>query len=63
LYLDQQRGINAYCPGNPQGSQEILAKLSGEFSAWGDAIELLNGDLSLVMEDEDESYAIEDESE
>lgn len=64
LYLDEQRGINAYCPGEPQKTQEILAKLNGEFTAWGDAVDLLKGDLSLVMEDEEDvSNAIEDESE
>lgn len=65
LYLDEQRGINAYCPGEPQKTQEVLAKLSGEYAAWGDIIELLQGKLSLfiVMEDEDDSSEVEDESE
>ena len=54
LYLNEQRGINAYCPGDSQKTQETLATLNGEFSAWGDFVELLQGDLSLVMEDEDE---------
>ncbi len=63
LFLDESRGINAYCPGEPQKTQEALAKLNGEYIAWGDAVELLKGELSSVMEDEDESYAVEDESE
>ena len=61
LFLDTQRGIEAYCPGKPQKTQEILATLNGTFIAWGDAVDLLKGDLSLVMEDEeDDSYEIED---
>ncbi len=63
LFLNESRGINAYCPGDPQKTQEKLANLSGEYTAWGDVVELLKGELSVVMEDEDDSYAIEDESE
>jgi len=63
LFLNEQRGINAYCPGDPQKTQERLATLNGEYSAWGDFVELLQGELSVVMEDENDSDTTEDESE
>jgi len=54
LFLDESRGINAYCPGDPEKTQETLARLNGEYFAWGEAIEVLKGELSIVMEEEDE---------
>ncbi len=54
LFLDESRGINAYCPGDPQKTQEKLATLNGEYAAWGDFVEILQGELGLFMEEEND---------
>jgi len=52
--LNEGRGVNAYAPGDPHRTQESLALLNGELSAWGDIIEVLGGVTSLFTEEEDD---------
>ena len=50
LYLDHTKGLEAYHPGEPQKTQELLAALNGEASAWGEAIEVLKGNFDIMEE-------------
>jgi hypothetical protein len=46
--------IDCYVPGSPEQSQENLADLAARYNVWSIVEELLGGDWSYFMEEEDE---------
>jgi len=51
-YIEElQVGLDAYTPYQPHKTQEILANLNGSVDTWEAVIEILNGDFSLLEED------------
>lgn len=51
--IDRQRGLDCYFQGDPQKTQEAMAQLNGEFIAWTEVVEALEG-LGGLEDDEDE---------
>ncbi len=46
-------GLNGYCPGEPQKTQELLAVLTGKGQAWQEIIDTLDGEGLWELDDEE----------
>ena len=51
--ISQSRGLDAFSPFEPQKTQEILANLNGFVDAMDVVIDVMEGDLSSIEEEEE----------
>ena len=50
--IEANKGLSAYCPGEPQKTQELMAALAGAVDTWETVLDLLEGDWT-IFEDEE----------